>query len=50
MYSDRYGMKLPHLWYFPEQNPHYLCHILKQEKFKTDIYGKDSKKIDGFGR
>ena len=34
----------------PEQNPHYLCHILKQEKFKTDIYGKDSKKIDGFGR
>ena len=27
-----------------------LCHILKQEKFKTDIYGKDSKKIDGFGR
>ena len=25
------------------------CHILKQEKFKTDIYGKDSKKIDGFG-
>ena len=35
---------------YPEQNPHYLCHILKQEKFKTDIYGKDSKKIDGFGR
>ena len=24
--------------------------IIKQEKFKTDIYGKDSKKIDGFGR
>ena len=37
-------------YYVEPDQPHYLCHILKQEKFKTDIYGKDSKKIDGFGR
>lgn len=43
-------MKLPHLWYFPEQNLHYLCHILKQENLKTDIYGKDCKEIDGSSR
>ena len=30
---------------YPEQNPHYLCHILKQEEFKTDIYGKIARKL-----
>ena len=36
---------------FPvKQKLHYLCNILKQRKLKTDIYGKDCKEIDGFGR
>lgn len=29
---------------YPEQNPHYLCHILKQENFKHIYMEKIAKK------
>ena len=28
----------------------YLCHILKQRKLNTDIYGKDCEEVDGISR